>query len=313
MNANHLLGDSTLMALEQQDKDLGEQVRKWKPRILSLADKLMRVTGDTFEDAIQDFLQKMWNDVNTFRTPQVRYQKQIWEVVSEEENEILHLRRSGKELIISRLEIEEVKKASLGTFVYSGLTQYYQDRLQAHYTAKNGYAVDEGEPVVQVVVRNSDGVTAKKFPNYKKVSGFPVQPIVGDNGILQDPVDLAPSKNDSVEDLVVFSTLVEHLKVQVSPAAAKLLDFLLQRDEDFHTMIDLEILRCQGENGSPKVIRIDEIAAAKQFALTREQIRSLKLEIIEALPQDFLQYTTVSFTEKTGYAKEYLVRAALGK
>src|SRR3989304_998072 len=150
-----MLTNVFLRDLEKQDKAFGQQVRKWRPRIQSFSRELSRLTGDMYEDVVQDLLEKMWLDVEAYRTPQVRYQKQLWEVVSES-NDILSLQRKDKTLFLPRDLCEKVEKASLGTFLYAGLFHHYCDRLAKHFTGKNGYQVDPEEPTVEKVVYDSE-------------------------------------------------------------------------------------------------------------------------------------------------------------
>src|SRR5271166_6057530 len=91
----HVLDEGWIADLKKQDVDLATMVLKCKPRILGLAHKLVRNTGDELEDIVQDFLQKIWTDIAYYKQPQVRYQKGIWEVVAVLENDTLHLKRTA--------------------------------------------------------------------------------------------------------------------------------------------------------------------------------------------------------------------------
>jgi len=298
---SNLLTDETIRALEKQDKDLGGQVKKWRPKILSLSMKLAKVTGDQFDDIVQDFLQKMWVDVTYYRTPQVRYQKQIWEVVEVEENDVLRLRRLDKEIFLKRSQTEVIKKASLGTFVYGGLSQYYIDRCSSFYTARHGYALDSEHPTIEKKsVQLSTGKVVKHtYPNYQKVGGvIALPPIKCENGVEVDIVDLVPGNFSTPEEETIYQSVVDYVKDQVSDPAKKLLDFLLQQDEDFRMWVDLEILRHQQSGETYQVPRLDEVSAAKYFSVSRPEVRVWKKEIIDALPKDFRDCSIISVMGK---------------
>jgi|SRR5579872_1339356 len=278
----HLLSESMIHSLEQQDPEFGAQVRKWKPKVLALSLNLQKVLGDSLEDVIQDFLHKMWTDTETYRTPQVRYKKQIWEVI-ERVDKYLSLRRSGVTLFLRAEDAEEIKKAGLGTFLYAGIRQYYVDRCSSHFTGKNGYATNGTVDIV-----NAEG-KPKTYANWEKVSGVvALPPVATEGGIETDVVDLTPSKRSSPEDEEIFESIIRSVKKQISDDAKKYLDWLLQRDEDFLAMMDLEIFR-QQQQGDAQVVRLDEVTAAKYFGKSRTEIRSYRTEIIEALPQEFLR------------------------
>jgi hypothetical protein len=290
---------------------LGGQVRKWRPKVRAVATKLAKVTGDTFDDIVQDFLAKIWQDVEYWKTPQVRYHKQIWEILSEEMIEgpvavqseelgsLLNLRRTAKaittEIWISRSEVEEIKKTSLGTFVYSGIKQFYIDRLSTHFTAKNGY-VAEVDDVTSKKTQFEGKEVIREYKNYTKVSGVSLAPTaLFENGLEVDVVDLQPSHLDSPEDDMNWQSLIDALRSRISPEAKSLLSFFLQEDEEYMVMMDLEILRLQSQGSAvPSVVKLDELAASKFFSKTRAEIKALKVEIIEALPAYFLQYILYS-------------------
>jgi hypothetical protein len=312
------LSEGWIAELKKQDEDLASMVTKWRPRILALAHKLARNTGDEFEDVVQDFLQKMWTDIEYYKVPQVRYTKQIWEVRQCIED-TLHLRRTAngktQEIFLKKSETEEIKKSSLGTFVYAGLQQYYLDRQSSHYTAKNGYAVNEADPKTKRTTTDGQGnKVVKEFTNFHKVSGVVQSAVLlSEGGQELDVVDLAPSNLESPEDLAIYDDLIGHVRSHVGDEAKRLLDFFLMADEDYLVMMDLEILRQQeaGESISATPFKLDEIAAAKYFNKSRTEIRELRMEIIESLPKDFLSYSTISYTPEGQHKRTELVRSAI--
>jgi hypothetical protein len=315
------LSEGWIAELKKQNEDLAAMVTKWRPRILSLATKLARNMGDEFEDVVQDFLQKMWTDIEYFKQPQVRYlkgakdQKGIWEVVASLENEMFHLRRTAhgktQEIFLKRSETEEIKKASMGTFIYAGLRQYYLDRLSSHHTARNGYAVNEEDPATKRTVASGK---VKSFPNYHKISGVVATPhLHSEDGTEVSVVDLAPSYVESPEEEVIYSDLVLLVRSRISSEAKRLLDFMLMIDEEFLVFVDLEILRQQvaGEDIPKLIPKLDDASAAKHLSKTREEIRRLRMEIIESLPSDFLTYPLMIRTSSGEYKRTEPVRKAL--
>jgi hypothetical protein len=307
-----VLDDGWIANLKKQEPDLAFVLLKWRPRILGLAHRLNRNTGDDIEDVLQDFIAKVWTDVQYFKQPQVRYQKGIWEVVSVLANDTLHLKRTAnkktQEIFLKRSETEEIKQTSLATFVYSGLQQYYLDRNASHFTQQNGYALNENDPTTLRTTVDKGQKVVKEFPNYHKVAGVVQSPVLpSENGVEVEIVDLAPGDLESPEDHVILDQLIGYVSSKLSTDAKKLLHFLLGCDEDFLVMMDLDLLRLQGEgkavltSSGPK---IDEAAAANFFSKSKTEIRNLRMEIIEALPQDFLTYTT-------GTKRQPLVRNAL--
>jgi hypothetical protein len=312
---SYLLTDSALILLERQDQDVGLQIRRWRPVITTLTRKLSQLTGDSPDDIVSDFALKIYTDVGTWKTKQVRQKGQIWEVLDELPEDVLRLRRvaNGKttEIFLKCSETEKIEKASLGTFVYSGLRQYYADRCASLFTAKNGYAPNEKDPTT--TVRSADGKT-KVYPNFTKVTGVNrSSTVIGENGVELDVVDLVPCQQANPEENAVFESIIEFLCRHLSPEAQRLLNFVLQRDDDFHTQVDLEILRSQSEGEvSRPVVRIDDAIAAKYLSISRAGIKALRLEIIEALPQAFLDSTMVAISPNGEISRSNLVRNVLG-
>jgi hypothetical protein len=174
--------------------------------------------------------------------------------------------------------------------------------------------VNESDPTTQRTSVGGNGQkVVKSFTNYHKVAGVVQTPTLpSENGMEFDVVDLAPSNLDSPEDSAIFFDLVGYVRSKLSPDAVKLLDFLLMLDEDFLVMQDLEILRQQQQGETvPTSVKLDEIAASKYFGKPRIEIHSLRIEIIEALPKEFLDFSTVSRTSTGERKKIEPVRASI--
>jgi hypothetical protein len=300
-----------LSGLSKQDQDVGEQVRRWLPKLRNVASELSRVTGDSYEDILQDALEKLVVNVLDYRTPQVRYRKQIWEILEDGDN--LKLRRRGQELVLPKADCEEIKKASMGTFVYNGLIQFCADRFAKHYTEKNGYRVDSNAPTIErkYLDRSKRQIITRTTPNYVRTSGETSAKVVTrDDGTEQDEIDVAQAQFESPEDGAVYRSYLEVLRSRLSDEANRLLALLLQEDVDYLDETSLGILAAQQGGFQVPTPRIDLNRASKHLGKTRVEVKALWLEVIGALPQEFLNLTTL-VASKGGYLKENLVRDAL--
>jgi len=275
-----MLTNVFLRDLEKQDKAFGQQVRKWRPRIQSFSRELSRLTGDMYEDVVQDLLEKMWLDVEAYRTPQVRYQKQLWEVVSES-NDILSLQRKDKTLFLPRDLCEKVEKASLGTFLYAGLFHHYCDRLAKHFTGKNGYQVDPEEPTVEKVVYDSEKkvFVKKSYPNHQKV--IRDRSIYDASNDLADEVDSVCSLELSPLDEACYNCTVQKMNTQLSEPARLLFEHYIHEFRIF---------------------------PEKLFGYTKSEVQVLLREIVETLPSELLEWESVVSKDDGSFQRTRLIR-----
>jgi hypothetical protein len=311
-----VLSDESLARLEKQDKDLGLQLKKWRPKIHTLALDLSKVTGESYEDSVQILVQKAWVDVKAYRMNQVRFNKQLWEVLSEDEGGLLHLKRQEKFLTLHKNSVEEIKKSSLGTYIYSGLRQLYLDYCSHQFTRTNGYQISEAEPTVskRVFDKGTKEIVTKTYPNFQKVYGTsPARVVSSEGGLELDEIDSAEGVLDTPEDEVIFDDLVERLMSQLSDDAQGLLKFFLQQNADFLVGVALDILRQQQDHPGTNIrsIKADQPTASKFFSKSRAEIQRLWLEIVESLPSSFLSHTSVVQSPKGGYKRVSLVQSAL--
>jgi hypothetical protein len=292
-----ILGESFFARLEKQDKEYGEQVRRWSPKVNFLSFQLRKLTHEPLQDIVSEFLEKMWVDVQAFRTPQVRYEKKIYTVLSEDNGQ-LHLRRSGVDRIVDKTLIETVKKPSMFTYVYAGIVQYYCDRCSRMFTSKNGYVVDPEKPSseVTVVTKLKRQVKTKTFPNYVRVAGIRAN-IISDDVDL-DPLDTVPNELGTPEDQLVYCELVEFVRERLSDPAKELFSFLLQENDDFSTQSSLVILNHQTQKLQVPIIKADRSSAAKFLQKSAVDIKQLFNEIISAFPVSFKVFDQFNLATK---------------
>ena len=285
-----MLGESFFAQLEKQDKEYGEQVRRWSPKINHLSYQLRKLTNEPLQDIISEFLEKMWVDVQAFRTPQVRYAKKIYTVVEERESNLI-LKRNQVQLQVQRDLVEQIKKVSMFTFVYSGVVQYYCDRCSRMFTSKNGYIRDPNRPAqeVTVVTKLKKQVKKKTFPNFVRVAGIRAN-IATTNEDDFDPMDLVPSPFGTPEDHFRYYELVELIRARLSDPAKELFSFLLQENVEFLTQSELVILNQQSQKLPVPSIKVDRATAAKFLAKTGNDMKQLFNEIVEAFPSSFLSF-----------------------
>jgi hypothetical protein len=282
-----MLNEQFLQSLAKEDADFAQQVRRWMPKICNIASELSRTFSESQEDIAQDILVKMWSNIQDYRTKQVRWKKQIWAIL--EDGPIMRLRRGDQEISLSREECEPIQKASMGTFVYSGLLQFCADRYAKHYTEKNGYRANPSQPTIErtVLDRSKRQIITKTVTNYVKLSGeSETKTVVREDGSELDEVDFAVSTSESPSDLVEFDEYVNLVNAEVSEPAKKLFRFLLQQDEDFQVEADLSIIRAQSEDasGTFPAPKTDWPAAARYFSCTRSEIQGHVREIVDSLP-----------------------------
>lgn len=280
----------------------------------SIALDLTKVTGEAYEDSVQNLVQKVWVDVRAYRMNQVRFNKQLWEVLFEDEGGLLTLKRQDKILTLHRSSVEEIKKASLGTYVYSGLRQWYLDCCSHQFTRSNGYQVSETEPTIskRVVDKATKAIVTKEYPNFQKVYGVqPTRVVSNENGIEVDELDSVEGHFETPEDEAIYTNLVDWLMGSISAEAKELLRFFLQENQDFLVGAALEVLKAQDQQGTGSNLKIDQATASKFFAKTRTEIRSLWLEIVESLPSSFLKHVSIVPGAKGQYKRVSLVQNAL--
>jgi signal peptidase I len=252
--------------------------------------QLKKLTQDPLQDIISEFLEKMWIDVQAFRTPQVRHNKKIYTVLGED-GDTLNLQRNQVKIAVHRDQTERLKKVSMFTFVYSGVVQYYCDRCSRMFTSKNGFSKDPENPTteVTVVTKLKKEVKTRVFPNYVKVAGIRsnVVPTTEDDF---DPMDMVPSDFGTPEDHFLYYELVELVRSRLSDPAKELFSFLLQENTEFLAQSDLVILNQQSQKLSVPTIKVDKQSAAKFLSKTTGDIKQLYSEIAEAFPVSFKAY-----------------------
>jgi len=306
-----MLDEQFLSRLTKQNQALGEQVRRWMPKLTNIANDISKVTGEPFEDCLMDAIEKMCINVKDHSTVQVRHNKRIWEIVEDGPTLRLTNYARTKTIEIPREDCEPVKKSSLGTFVYQGLLQHCADKFAKTYTEKNGYRMDPVNPKVErtLLDRTKRQLVRKQVSNYIRVTGEQsCRVIVRHDGTELDEIDLAEGMLESVEDRLVFEGYLHFLQRNLSKEANDLLDFLLQENQDYQDSIDLQILDAQHEGKVFNTPRIDLTTAAKYFGWDRAKLKTYWGEIILALPEDFLTEFHVVVKDKEKYYRVNLVK-----
>lgn len=211
-----------ITSLAAKDQELGAVLRKWKRRLASSASRLSKAEAIDFEDAFVDVVINVWRAADRWRRHQVRWRGGIWEVVGETPSRFRLQHRTGRKATALRSSVKEIRKTSLASYVYVSIVQYEMNRLAAHYTLRNGFALDPLKPTKEVVVldRIRRKLETKSVPNY-------VQLYETLSEEEESPNTVAVT-SETPEDHLQYASLVSMLRRQLDADACQLVDVLLQ-------------------------------------------------------------------------------------
>jgi len=290
-----MLRSELLRALSKQHPELCACMDKWFPKVEAVVREVARITNQDEPDVLQNILLEMWQGIEWFKVPRVRYRGFLWEL-SVVEGGMLKLKRMYRgrpmEEVVPESAVEVPNRTSLYSFVYRNLVHFFLNELSHHFSQQNGFfeVAREKRKVVDRLERKIKEIEVPVFEHRGEVLAFE-----SEEGY--SVFDYAASSRSTPEQELQFKQYVGYVVSDLSEDGCKLIRFLLSEDQNYLDTVSRRHKGLVQENRKcsqfGRGMTFSDATICSYMGCTRERLLELRQEIVAALPSEFSQYPEV--------------------
>lgn len=201
----HIFTATFLGALERQDAEFAQAIRKWAPKLQNVIMSVCNTSGQNPEDATQALLEALTAAATEHRKFQVRHitddgTVQIWDVLAVKD-EFWHCQRDGKATTFHVSDLQQIDKVSFTTFLYTRMIQHVADVYARHFKRTRGFV--KSASAEMIFSRAARGLVPKKYSYTQVVFEAPARVIGSDDGGEMTELDLVAAPEHHRPDRVV--------------------------------------------------------------------------------------------------------------
>lgn len=228
---NHVLAmvDSLISGAEMgEDLRFYEGLKKWKPLLINMINKVCYITNQNPDDVLQDILLGISKVNSIYDVPLFRYNKRLYEKHSETENQFLLVTprtQCGKtiKLWVDKNDTEVVRKGKYESTIYRELQQRCFDIISSHFVQRNGYKKIITDEELVRIASDSDKITYKK-KNITKIERITETIGIGE---INERDRECFGINDDIENELIFKQYMKNIQYSISSDARVIFNWMI--------------------------------------------------------------------------------------